>query len=77
MSVINTGDGIPIDKQLFLFKRFSRVSFNESAAEGTELGLYFVQTVAEKHHGFAEVESDIGKDTCFSLRLPVISFDPH
>ena len=77
MSVINTGAGIPIDKQLFLFKRFSRVSSNESAAEGTGLGLYFVQTVAEKHHGFAEVESDIGKDTCFSLRLPVISFDPH
>ena len=77
MSVINTGAGIPIDKQLFLFKRFSRVSSNESAAEGTGLGLYFVQTVAEKHHGFAEVESDIGKDTCFSLRLPVISFDPY
>jgi nitrogen-specific signal transduction histidine kinase len=35
------------------------------------------QAVAEKHHGFAEVESDIGKDTCFSLRLPVISFDLH
>ena len=77
MSVINTGAGIPIDKQLFLFKRFSRVSFNESAAEGTGLGLYFVQTVAEKHHGFAEVVSDIGKDTCFSLRLPAISFDPY
>lgn len=77
MSVINTGAGIPIDKQLFLFKRFSRVSSNESAAEGTGLGLYFVQTVAEKHHGYAEVESDIDKDTCFSLRLPVISYDPH
>ena len=77
MSVINTGAGIPVDKQLFLFKRFSRVGSNESAVEGAGLGLYFVQTVAEKHHGFAEVESDIGKDTCFSLRLPVISFDPY
>jgi CHASE2 domain-containing sensor protein len=77
MSVINSGEGIPIDKQLFLFKRFSRVVTNETTAEGSGLGLYFVQTVAEKHHGYAEVESDIGKDTCFSLRLPVISFDPH
>ena len=77
MSVINTGAGISIDKQLFLFKRFSRVATNETSAEGTGLGLYFVQTVAEKHHGFAEVDSDIDKDTCFSLRLPVVSFDAY
>ena len=77
MSVINTGAGIPIDKQLFLFKRFSRVVTNETSAEGSGLGLYFVQTVAEKHRGYAEVESDIDKDTCFSLRLPVISFNPY
>ena len=77
MSVINTGAGIPVDKQLFLFKRFSRVVTNEASAEGSGLGLYFVQTVAEKHHGFAQVESDVGKDTCFSLHLPLISFDPY
>jgi signal transduction histidine kinase len=77
MSVINSGAGIPIDQQQFLFKRFSRISSNESGTEGTGLGLYFVATVAEKHHGYAEVESDIGQDTCFSLRLPVSSFDPY
>ena len=75
MSVINGGPGIAIDEQLFLFKRFSRT--NNSAAGGAGLGLYFVQTVAEKHHGYAEVESDIGQDTCFSLRLPVRSYDPN
>ena len=77
VSVINPGAGIPIDQQQFLFKRFSRISSNESGTEGTGLGLYFVATVAEKHHGYAEVESDIGQDTCFSLRLPVSSFDPY
>jgi CHASE2 domain-containing sensor protein len=81
VSVINGGQGIPINEQLFLFKRFSRVSTGETststAAEGTGLGLYFVQTVAEKHHGYAQVESDIGKDTCFSLRLPVSSYDAN
>lgn len=77
MSVINSGPGIPVDEQLFLFKRFSRVSTGESGAEGTGLGLYFVSTVAEKHHGYADVDSGIGQDTCFNLRLPVSSFDPH
>jgi signal transduction histidine kinase len=75
MSVINSGAGISKEKQLLLFKRFSRVVANDNAAEGAGLGLYFVQTVAEKHHGVAEVESDIDQDTCFSLRLPLISFD--
>jgi CHASE2 domain-containing sensor protein len=77
VSVINSGPGIPVDEQLFLFKRFSRISANQSGAEGTGLGLYFVSTVAEKHHGHADVESDIDKDTCFNLRLPVSSFDPY
>ena len=77
MSVINTGAGISKEKQLQLFKRFSRVVANDNAAEGAGLGLYFVQTVAEKHRGFAEVESDIDKDTCFSLRLPVLSFEAY
>ncbi len=77
MSVINAGQGIPVNEQLFLFKRFSRMSTSESGTEGTGLGLYFVATVTEKHHGHVDVDSDVGKDTCFSLRLPVMSFDPH
>jgi signal transduction histidine kinase len=77
VSVINTGQGIAIDDQLFLFKRFSRVGTGDSATEGTGLGLYFVNTVAEKHRGYADVESDIGKDTCFNLRLPVSSYDAN
>ena len=77
MSVINSGAGITKEKQLLLFKRFSRVVANDNAAEGAGLGLYFVQTVAEKHRGFAEVESDVDQDTCFSLRLPVLSFEAY
>ncbi len=77
MSVINSGEGISKEKQLQLFKRFSRVVANESVAEGAGLGLYFVQTVAEKHRGLAEVESDIGQDTCFSLRLPILGYETH
>lgn len=82
MSVTNGGIGIPINEQLFLFKRFSRATTSlngegKSDSGGTGLGLYFVYTVADKHHGYADVESDIGKDTCFNLRLPVSSYDAN
>ena len=75
VSVINTGQGIPMDEQVLLFKRFSRVNTSKSSAESTGLGLYFVYTVAEKHHGYVDVESDVDKDTCFSLRIPLTSCD--
>jgi signal transduction histidine kinase len=54
-----------------LFQRFSRVKGQEKVAEGTGLGLYFVRTVAEKHGGTVDLDSDSGKPTTFSLRLPV------
>ena len=76
MSVINAGLGISKNEQKFLFKRFSRVRGTSTEPEGTGLGLYFVQTVAEKHQGYADVDSDVGKDTCFTLRIPMLSFNP-
>ena len=75
ISVINAGPGISKNEQLFLFKRFSRIDGTSTEREGTGLGLYFVQTVADKHHGYADVDSDIGKNTCFTLRIPMLSFN--
>jgi len=72
MSVIDHGPGIPIDEQKQLFKRFSRLKSGQ--ADGAGLGLYFVHTVAEKHLGSVDVQSDVGQKTSFNLRLPVLSF---
>ena len=70
LSITNLGAGIARDEQAILFKRFSRTDSGKQV-EGSGLGLYFVQTVAEKHHGSAGVESDLDKPTTFNLILPV------
>ncbi|MES2546550.1 MAG: CHASE2 domain-containing protein [Pseudomonadota bacterium] len=77
LNVIDNGPGIPIEEQKQLFKRFSRLKDTGAAPDGAGLGLYFVHTVAQKHHGTVDVESDIGQQTSFNLRLPVLNFQAH
>jgi CHASE2 domain-containing sensor protein len=69
-SVTDYGPGISLEDQEKLFKRFSRTATGSNATEGAGLGLYFVTTVAEKHHGSVGVESEVGRQTCFSLSVP-------
>ncbi len=76
-SVTNDGAGISKDEQRYLFKRFSRIKPNDEVADGVGLGLYFVKTVIEKHGGAIAVESDLEQPTTFSLRIPIIEFQPH
>jgi CHASE2 domain-containing sensor protein/two-component sensor histidine kinase len=71
-SVSNKGAGIRIAVQEDLFKRFSRLKKHDKQPNGAGLGLYFVRTVAEKHHGSVGVESDVGVMTTFKLQLPVV-----
>ena len=72
LSITNQGAGIARDEQALLFKRFSRTDSGKQV-EGSGLGLYFVHTVVNKHHGSVNVESDLGMPTTFSLRLPMLS----
>jgi CHASE2 domain-containing sensor protein len=73
-SVSNAGLAIPIAEHGDLFKRFSRLKKHETQVNGAGLGLYFVQTVAEKHHGSVRVESDAGMMTKFNLCLPLLDY---
>ena len=77
LSITNEGAGIPIAQQQHLFKRFSRTKGVTAATEGAGLGLYFVHTVAEKHHGNVGVQSEMGKKTCFNFSLPILSVESH
>jgi len=73
-SVSNTGAGIPMAEQEDLFKRFSRLKKHDKQANGAGLGLYFVRTVAEKHHGYVTVKSEIDVMTTFKLQLPAVDY---
>ena len=70
--VSDTGLGIPSADLPHLFEKFYRVSANKKAAKGTGLGLALVKEIVETlHHGQIAVDSEAGKGTTFTIRLPV------
>ncbi|OUN81418.1 hybrid sensor histidine kinase/response regulator transcription factor [Bacteroides sp. An51A] len=68
LQVQDTGVGIPVNKQAKIFERFYQV---ESEHIGSGIGLSLVQKLVELHHGRIEVDSAVGKGSCFSVYLPL------
>ena len=65
--VADTGCGIPKDLQNKIFEPFFTT---KEAGKGTGLGLAIAAQVVEDHKGKIRVESDAGKGTTFTVRLP-------
>ena len=71
LSVTDHGIGIAPQHLHRLFERFYRVDRARSRdLGGTGLGLAIVKHIAQVHSGSVEVESEIGKGSCFTIRLP-------
>ncbi len=69
--VKDTGYGIAEQDRPNLFARFKRIERQEHQHEyGSGLGLAFVKTVIERHHGTIELESHVGEGSCFHIYLP-------
>jgi two-component system, OmpR family, phosphate regulon sensor histidine kinase PhoR len=73
ISVADDGIGIPSSHLPFVFKRFYRVDQNHtnSAIKGTGLGLSIVKRAIEAHGGNIRVSSVPGRETKFSIVLPI------
>ena len=73
VTVVDTGIGIPLEAQGRVFERFFRVDRARSRARGgTGLGLAIVKHVAELHGGEVSVQSELGRGSTFTARVPAL-----
>jgi two-component system, sensor histidine kinase len=75
-SVIDTGIGIPKDKQQVIFDSFSQADQSTTREYGgTGLGLTLSRAITHLMEGTLEVQSDPGKGSCFTVNLPLKRMD--
>ena len=66
--ISDTGCGIPKEK---INKIFDAFFTTKDPGKGTGLGLSISYKIIEEHNGTIDVESEIGRGTTFTIRLPV------
>lgn len=68
VEISDTGSGIPPENIPKLFDPFFTT---KEAGKGTGLGLSISHGIIQKHNGTIAVESEVGKGTTFTVRLPI------
>lgn len=68
IQISDTGSGIPAEN---LRRIFDTGFTTKGAGVGTGLGLAICSKIIQDHHGKIEVESEVGRGTTFTIRLPV------
>jgi len=72
IKVVDTGIGIPADKKELVFQRFFQNATPGSIVNaGTGIGLSITREFVMLHGGTISVESEVGKGSIFTVRLPL------
>jgi heavy metal sensor kinase len=72
LEVSDTGAGLAPEDAAHVFDRFFRADKTRSRfPDGAGLGLAIVKSICNAHQGDVEVESSVGKGSCFRVRLPL------
>lgn len=76
--VSDNGIGIPAAHLPYIFKRFYRVELpSQQEIKGTGLGLSIVKRAVEAHQGSLDVASTPGRETRFTIILPLSRLSPE
>ncbi len=72
VKITNTGEGIAAEEISSIFNQFFR---SQSAVKlhpnGNGLGLYLTKAIIQQHKGEITCQSELGKDTTFTITLPI------
>lgn len=71
IAVRDQGPGIPKSEWRRVFERFYRIRHRDRPVSGTGLGLAIVRRVVELHRGRVWLESEPGRETVFTMQLPL------
>ena len=70
LAVQDEGIGIAPEKRSVLFERFSSNNeLNNNGITGTGIGMNLTKELVDLHHGFIEVDSEVGKGTTMTVLL--------
>jgi len=76
IKVIDTGIGIPFEKQGKIFERFFQHDIPESIInQGSGIGLAITHEFVKMHGGEISVESEPDRGSCFTVKLPVVIYE--
>jgi heavy metal sensor kinase len=71
LTVCDSGIGISSEHLTHVFERFYRVDKSRNRTEGgAGLGLSIVQSIVQAHGGTVELQSELGRGTSCTIRLP-------